>query len=454
MKKFIVFILLLLSVSGIYSQTQNKQKVRILFLLDGSGSMWGVWENEQKINIAKRLLIQLVDSLSQFDNIEMALRAYGHRSPKVRQDCKDTRLEVPFGINNKDLIIKKLKDIIPKGTTPIAYSLSMAANDFPQDRRYRNIIILITDGIEECGGDPCAVSLALQRRGVILKPFIIGLNIDSKLADQLDCVGHFFNATEEKSFGKILNVVVSNAINNTTAQVNLLDIYGKPTETDVNLTFYDHKTGEIKYNFYHTLNARGLPDTLFIDPLYKYDITVHSIPPVTKSNVELVSGKHNIIPIDCPQGYLKLKINGITNYLDLQALVKRPGTEEIIHVQKFNTTQKYLVGKYDLEILTLPRITIKGISIEQSHTYTVEVPQPGKVNIFSSQYMLGSIYRIVNGKMEWICEISSSDRTQVITMQPGEYRIVYKRKDAAITEYTNVKKFTVTSGGSTNVNLR
>ncbi len=447
-------ILLLLAVISVTTQAQNKKKTRILFLLDGSGSMWGMWENEQKIVVAKRLLTQLVDSLGDLENVELALRAYGHRSPKARQDCKDTRLEVPFGVNNKQQIIEKLKEIRPKGTTPIAYSLSMAANDFPKAARTRNIIILITDGIEECGGDPCAVSLALQQRKVMLKPFIIGLNIDARFADQLDCVGNFFNATEEKAFGEILNVVISNALNNTTTQINLLDSYGKPTETDANMTFYDIKSGMIRYNFYHTLNSKGLPDTLFIDPLYKYNITVHTIPPVYKDNVELVSGKHNTIAIDAPQGYLKLKINGITNYLDLQALVKKQNSNEIIHVQHFNTTEKYLTGKYDLEILTLPRLKLQGIEIKQSHTNTIEVPQPGKLNIFSYQYMRGSIYKLVKGKLVWITEINPEVKTQVLVMQPGEYRIVYKRKDAIVTLYTSEKKFTITSGGSTNVNLR
>jgi len=445
---FIIFSGLFYSV--VYAQTET---TRILFLLDGSGSMWGQWEKEQKIVAAKRLLSNLVDSLGDLPNVEIALRAYGHRSPTYKKDCKDTRLEVPFGKHNKDQIITKLKEIVPKGTTPIAYSLSMAAYDFPIGTNTRNIIILITDGIEECKGDPCAVSLALQKKGIILKPFIIGLGIDENFAKELECIGNFFNAKTEESFAKIINVVISNALNATTTQVNLLDIYSKPTESDVNMTFYDSKSGMIKYNFYHTFNDKGLPDTLLIDPLYKYDLVVHTLPPIYKSGIDLVSGIHNTIAVDAPQGFLKLKVGGITNYLNLQAIIRRAGSLEIIHVQNFNTTQKYLVGKYDIEILSLPRIFVKNVEIMQSHTNTLEIPQPGKINIFMSQFMLGSIYQMKSGKLEWITDISSEVKNQVLVMQPGEYQVVYKIKSSRKTFYTNVKKFTISSGGSTTINL-
>lgn len=455
MKKRIILILISVILVSLVSNdlfAQNR-KTRILFLLDGSGSMWGQWDKEQKIVAAKRLLTDLVDSLGDVEHVELALRAYGHRSPKYKQDCKDTRLEVPFGRNNKQQIIDKLKKITPKGTTPIAYSLSMAANDFPKAAMTRNIIILITDGIEECDGDPCAVSIALQKRNVILKPFIIGLGIDEEFVKNLDCVGTFFNAKDEKTFTEIMSVIISNALNNTTSQVSLLDIYGKPTETDVNMTFYDAKSGIIKYNFYHTINYKGFPDTLILDPLQKYNITVHTIPPVYKKNVELVSGKHNVIPIDAPQGYLNLKIKGITNYRNLKAIIKKQGSHEILHVQDFKSTQKYIVGKYDIEILSLPRIKVNGVDIKQSHTNTLEIPQPGKVNIYTSRSTLGSIYQLKNGKLKWVTDISPDVRTQIVIMQPGEYRISYRRKSSNKTSYTNNKKFKVTSGGSVTMNL-
>jgi Ca-activated chloride channel family protein len=429
-------------------------RTRILFLFDGSGSMYGVWEKEQKINIAKRVLVRLVDSLGNLPDVEIALRAYGHSSPKSNQDCKDTRLEVPFGPNNKEAIKEKLKSIIPKGTTPIAYSLSMAAGDFPASKNVRNIIILITDGIEECKGDPCAVSIALQKRGVVLKPFIIGLDINDEFGKQLECVGNFFNAKNVAAFEQILNVVITNALNNTTTQVNLLDIYGKPTETDVNMTFYDAKSGLIRYNFYHTFDEYGMPDTLFIDPSYRYNITVHTIPKVDKLNVYLNPGKHNIIPISTPQGDLSLVMEGLTSYPKLFCLVRQSKQNDIMHVMEANKPEKIIVGMYDLEFLTLPRVKVPNVEIKQNETTKVMIDQPGKISIYTPVPVLGSIYQLINGKMEWVTNLDPALRNQIIIMQPGQYTISYRRKSARITYYTNEQVFIIKSGTSISLNLQ
>jgi Ca-activated chloride channel family protein len=450
-KRLLIFTisLILIALSG---QAQVV-RTRILFLFDGSGSMYGIWEKEQKINIAKRVLIHLVDSLGNLPDVEIALRAYGHSSPKSNQDCKDTKLEVPFSPNNKEKIKEKLKDIVPKGTTPIAYSLSMAAGDFPQARNVRNIVVLITDGIEECKGDPCAVSIALQKRGVILKPFIIGLDIGEDFGKQLECAGNYFNAKNVQAFEQIMNVVITNALNNTTTQVNLLDIYNKPTETDVNMTFYDAKSGLIRYNFYHTFDEYGMPDTLFIDPNYKYNITVHTIPKVEKLGVALNPGKHNIIPIPTPQGDLQIVMDGYTSYPKLACLVKLAKSPEIIHVMDANKAEKLIVGKYDLELLTLPRLKIPNVEIKQNETTKVYIDQPGKISIYTQVPVLGSIYQMVNGKLEWIVNLDPSQRNQVIVMQPGQYTLSYRRKSARVTYYTNDQIFIIKSGTSISLNL-
>ncbi len=56
------------------------------------------WGNSSKITIAKQLMIQTIDSLKMLENVELALRMYGHQTRIVpgKQDCSDTKLEVPF----------------------------------------------------------------------------------------------------------------------------------------------------------------------------------------------------------------------------------------------------------------------------------------------------------------------------------------------------------------------
>ena len=93
--------------------------------------MAGQWEGARKIDIARDILLEMVDSLENNPDVEIALRIYGHQSPVPPQDCSDTKLEVPFSPSNGTRIRQKLKFINPKGTTPIARSLELAPGDFP-----------------------------------------------------------------------------------------------------------------------------------------------------------------------------------------------------------------------------------------------------------------------------------------------------------------------------------
>ncbi|MCB9252609.1 MAG: VWA domain-containing protein [Flavobacteriales bacterium] len=434
------------------SIAQSPRKTRILFLLDASGSMYANMGSDNRMGVAKRLLSKMIDSLRYTPNLEIALRVYGHTSTKDKRNCKDTKLEVPFGARNHDKMLQELKALRPLGTTLIAYSLQEAAYDFPTDNNCRNIVVLITDGIEECDGDPCAISQALQKRGVILKPFIIGVGLDADFAKQFECVGRFFDATTEKGFDDVLRVVISQALNNTTLQVNLLDINGRALETDVNMTFYDSKTGRMLENFIHTFNDRGVPDTISLDPVNLYDIYVHTIPPVKKEKVEIFAGRHNIVAIDAPQGFLNLKVDGVTNYNRLQCIVKLPGSCEKANIQDFNTKEKYLVGEYEIEILSTPPIFEK-VRISQSTITEVVIPQPGKLNFYTRLGVSGAIYKMENNRLNWVMNIGNATGAQIILLQPGNYKLICRANIEKRTLATKRIDFEIKSGAVTPLNV-
>jgi Ca-activated chloride channel homolog len=399
------------------------------------------------------LLSELLDSLNNTPNVQFALRVYGHQKGFPPQDCDDTRLEVPFAPSNADRIKRKLNTIVPKGTTPIARSLEACAEDFTPCTNCRNIVVLITDGIEECGGDPCAVSRGLQQKGIILKPFIIGVGRD--FSADFDCVGQYFDASSERAFRTALNVVIAQALNSTTLQVNLLDEYEKPTETNVNMTFYDHYTGQVKHNFVHTLNTRGVPDTLVIDPLTLYDIVVHTIPPVRKDSIRLTPGKHTTIGIDAPQGYLALRVGGSDHlYKELNAIVRLKGSHATLHVQNFRDAEKYLTGKYQLEILTLPRIIIDEVEINQSKTTEVMIPVPGLAVISMPTKGYGSLYVDRGKQLEWILNLNSNSLQETLILQPGSYRIVFRSRFATRSFQTLEYTFQIKSGETARIVLK
>ena len=444
--KISIFIGLILLSSNLHPQKKQAPVNRILFVFDASQSMLGRWQSGRKIDIAKQLLTNITDSLKDVKNLELALRVYGHQRSFPPQDCDDTRLEINFIPSNifAERVKGKLSMIKAKGTTPIARSLEEAAADFPIDNS-RNIVILITDGKEECGMDPCAVSRLFAKKGIILKPFVIGIGLDKSWKDKLDCVGTFFDATNEKDFSNILNIVISHVVDNTTTQVNLLDSLGNPTETNVPLTFYDNFTDIIKYNFVHTMNNMGNPDTMIIDPVLRYKVVAHTIPPVESEVITIRPGEHTIIPLKTPQGKLKITIKTKEDY---QFIVKKANQRETINVQKINSTQEYLTGYYDIELLTLPRQYFKNIRINQNQLTQLQLPSTGLANILLPANGYGGVYLKDGDKLTEIYKFNGESNQYKLTLLPGKYKVIYRSKSSKKYIYTDEKSFVIKSGKS------
>ena len=199
---------------------------------------------------------------------------------------------------------------------------------------------------------------------------------------------------------------------------------------------------------------RGNPDTLYLDPSYTYNIKVHTIPPVYKENVTLIPGIHNTIAIDAPQGNLNLKVDGVTKYPDLQALIKDPNTGEIYEVQSFNTDQKYLVGAYDIEILSLPRLEQKAVQINQAKTTTLQIQQPGKLNLISRKSIEGGLYYYKEGKLTLLKPVTFTGTQSITILQPGSYELIYRETAVKETIKTKTIPFEIGSGEVKHLNIR
>ena len=447
LNKHIFLAILIISIGLLFPYKSFAQKdkavTRVLFIFDASQSMYAQWDGNSRMEIAKELLSNMLDSLDNKENLQVGLRCYGHQKPSPPQDCRDTRLEVPFGKNTIPAIKNRLKTLRPKGTTPIAKALESGALDFPAvTSNSRNIVILITDGIEECGGDPCAVSRLYQEKKIILKPFVIGIGLSEEYKKNFECVGTFYDARNPDEFKNILDVVISQVLNSTTAQVNLLDENEMPTESNIPLSFYDSFSGILQYNFIHTMNSRGNPDTLNIDPVLSYKVVAHTIPQTeAEGDWKLIPGKHTTIPIKCPQG--TLSISSAVNKTKVECIVREKGKTETLNVQQLNTKQRYLTGEYDLEILTLPRI-YETIRVNQSESTNVKIPEPGLVVLSASSSPYGSIFEVSN-ELKWVCDLNTKKGRQALYLLPGKYKVVYRAKNASSSEYTKEKTFKVSS---------
>jgi len=454
----VIILILLFGINLVQAQqvTQNiPEKTRLLFLLDGSASMYGEWERTLKIRVARSILSKLVDSLKVDPNVELALRIYGHNSPPEDRNCEDTKLEVPFSQSNHDQIIETIRNLEPKGTTPIAYSLEQAAKDYPVSSEYRNILIIITDGIEACGGDPCKVSIALQSKGIFLRPFVIGMNMDEDYQKQFECVGTYFDTKKIDDFQQALNLALKQSLSSTTVTVELLDQDNMPTETNVNVSFINSLTGLPVYEFVHYRDQAGVTDTIEIEPVLTYDLIANTIPPVIKKNVSITGGQHNTLFLKTPQGFLEIEMRDHSRYENgVQALIKKSGKADVIHVQYVPETVKYLTGNYDIEVLTLPKTYFRDVRIDHRQTQKLIITDPGLVNLSSPSFIFGTIYELDDsGKENWVINLDTKESITTFAMQPGNYKIAFRTKNTFGSKYTEIKYFTVRSRQSTSLNL-
>lgn len=453
-KRIVFTALILLSISVAYSQHKVQQiipsKTRVLFVLDGSGSMEALWgKDESRMDVAKRILIRLVDSLRVNPDLELALRVYGHRYSRQANNCQDSKLEVPFAPKNHNTIVNKIKEIRPKGVTPITYSLQQAANDFPATPGYRNVLILITDGIESCGADPCTASVDLQRKGVFLKPFVIGLGIQS--AKALECVGKFMDSQNATSFNDVLNESIETTFAKTSVSVELLDGENKPTETNINVTFLNSMTGNPAYEFVHYRDKLGRPDSVQVDPVLSYDLVVNTLPAIVRKNVNIENGKHNIITIPAPQGSLVVRSEERGN--SFLVLVREKGKGALLNQQKSAESYRYLAGEYDVETLTLPRKSFT-VTVEPGKTKTIALPVTGLVNINTISGGYGSLFEILeDGQTRWVCNLAENASQHAYKLLPGSYKIAFRVKQAGGSKYTAIKNFEVKSGQTLRISM-
>ena len=153
-----------------------------ILILDASGSMWGQIEGKNKITIARGVINQLLDDLPE--SRRLGLMAYGHNK---KGDCSDIEMLAKVGAS-RTAMKTAIKKINPKGKTPISAAVKQAA-ELLKYTENKATVILISDGIETCNFDPCALGKQLEKDGVDFTAHVVGFDIvDKKTEEQLQCL--------------------------------------------------------------------------------------------------------------------------------------------------------------------------------------------------------------------------------------------------------------------------
>jgi Ca-activated chloride channel family protein len=254
---FLVLVGVLVATATSVYASGSEEKTYIEFIIDASGSMREKVEgNQPRMDVAKEVLKELVEGLDDDPMLEIALRVYGFQLPG-KSSCQDSGLMQEFGPVGKvrSSILQIVESLSPKGMTPIGYSLREAAKDFPKGKDSRNVIVLVTDGEESCGANPCAISQELQKQGIILKPYVVGFALSAAAEEKVRCIGNYFSAKDKASLSDALKSIMVQVVaapsleveawadgKNVTAQtdIQVLDSSGKPVAVEVKA-----KAGEV-----------------------------------------------------------------------------------------------------------------------------------------------------------------------------------------------------------------
>jgi Mg-chelatase subunit ChlD len=123
--------------------------LRVYIILDASGSMLAEMGGEQKFDVARRAVTDVIRELP--DNSDVALRVYGHRKRAIEPGAdEDTELLVRMGKLNKDALLPTLNKLRARGKTPLSLSLKEAVDDLQGVTEDAPVtLVLLTDGGED-----------------------------------------------------------------------------------------------------------------------------------------------------------------------------------------------------------------------------------------------------------------------------------------------------------------
>lgn len=155
---------------------------RVMLVLDASGSMWQKLGERYKIEIAREVVRDLVGTWD--DGVALGLTAYGHRR---RGDCADIEVVVPSAKVDRAAFVKKVEDLSPQGSTPLVEAVRAAAKSLAWESRPATVI-LVTDGLESCRGDPCALAAELEAAGADFTTHVVGFDLTEAQQAKVRCL--------------------------------------------------------------------------------------------------------------------------------------------------------------------------------------------------------------------------------------------------------------------------
>lgn len=185
------------------------KNANLMLILDSSSSM-GETDNHGnlKIDIAKNVISNILDKIPT-NTTNVSLMSYNNCSPVML---------VPTSNSDLEKVRNKAMGINPSGKTPIAKSIESARSILINSRQKETKILLISDGIETCGGDPCSEAKELRKVfNKDVKVYSVGYSVDKNTREQLQCIssvtgGKYFDARDSFALDNIVHEIIREEI--------------------------------------------------------------------------------------------------------------------------------------------------------------------------------------------------------------------------------------------------
>jgi len=199
-------------------ETAGRHWKKAIVAIDASGSMAGRVGGERKMDAAKAAVNTFLSKVPE--DAEVGLLAFGHEGSNDEKgkalSCKGVELISPLGPVNPAKLSDALKQVKATGWTPLAAAITKAGASFTAaSGEGEQVVFVVSDGLETCGGDPVAAAKALHESNVKAVVNIIGFNIPQKDRQALKAVadaggGAFSEAANRKELEEKLKVETAN----------------------------------------------------------------------------------------------------------------------------------------------------------------------------------------------------------------------------------------------------
>ncbi len=185
--------------------------VRVAIAVDGSGSMAGRVGSRSKLELAREATKSFIDGLPE--GVPASLTVFGQRGNDSEAgkavSCGGIDILAPMSADKANLKAAAGR-VQAVGWTPLAAGLLAAQRQLSASSiSGEQVIYVVSDGIETCGGDPVAVAREINRGSTRAVVNIIGFGLPTGEAAALQSVagaggGRFINVDDDTSYERAM----------------------------------------------------------------------------------------------------------------------------------------------------------------------------------------------------------------------------------------------------------